>query len=343
MTVIKLSFKPKQLTKKLLSGLKDRSYDVVVGRFGLVEGEPMTLEAIGQQYGITRERVRQIEAAALASIRKSDSYQEEMTAFEELKEIIKSSGGVVNEDEILEMLSKDPVTKNHIYFFLVLGDQFEKHKEDENFAPRWSVDKETSDTVHNALDEIYKKIGDNELIPESEMISRFLAYVKDVNEEYRDQEVIKRWLNVSKNIGKNPLGEYGKSESPAVNCRGVKDYAYLVMRKHGSPLHFKEVAKAINEHFGKKTHVATCHNELIKDNRFVLVGRGMYALKEWGYETGVVRDVISRIIKKEGPLSKDDIIDRVLKERYLKKNTIVVNLQNNKYFKKNKQGLYTVA
>jgi drug/metabolite transporter (DMT)-like permease len=116
-----------------------------------------------------------------------------------------------------------------------------------------------------------------------------------------------------------------------------------LMRKHGSPMHFREVAKAIEDTFGKKTHVATCHNELIKDKRFVLVGRGIYALQEWGYKTGVVRDVIRDIIKKDGPMSKEDIIERVMKERYLKKNTILVNLQNPKYFKKNKQGLYAIA
>jgi hypothetical protein len=108
-------------------------------------------------------------------------------------------------------------------------------------------------------------------------------------------------------------------------------------------MHFKEVAKAISDTFGKKTHVATCHNELIKDARFVLVGRGYYALSDWGYKPGVVRDVIKDILKKEGPLTKDEIIDRVLKERFLKKNTIIVNLQNPKYFKKTKDGKYTIV
>jgi hypothetical protein len=82
---------------------------------------------------------------------------------------------------------------------------------------------------------------------------------------------------------------------------------------------------------------------LSKTPRFVLVGRGIYALSEWGYKTGVVRDVIKEMIKKNGPMSKEDIIDQVMKERYLKKNTILVNLQNTKYFKKNKSGLYTIV
>jgi hypothetical protein len=120
--------------------------------------------------------------------------------------------------------------------------------------------------------------------------------MKDVSEKYKNEEIAKRWLSMSKHICKNPLGEWGKATSPNIHTRGVKDYAYLVMRRHGSPMHFREVAAGINKTFGKKTHIATCHNELIKDDRFVLVGRGVYALKEWGYKTGVVRDVIADIL-----------------------------------------------
>jgi hypothetical protein len=47
----------------------------------------------------------------------------------------------------------------------------------------------------------------------------------------------------------------------------------------------------------------------------------LYALTEWGYSTGVVRDVIKEIIKKFGPLTKEEIIEKVLKERYVKENT----------------------
>ncbi|MCX6747399.1 MAG: winged helix-turn-helix domain-containing protein [Candidatus Nomurabacteria bacterium] len=167
--------------------------------------------------------------------------------------------------------------------------------------------------------------------------------MKDVADLYKNEEVAKRWLSISKKVSKNPLGEWGKSSSQNVSTRGVKDYAFLVMRRHGSPMHFKEVTDAISKTFGRKTHYATTHNELIKDPRFVLVGRGLYALSEWGYKTGIARDVIKDILKKEGPLSKEDVVDKVMKERYFKKNTILVNLVNPKYFKKNKNGLYTIA
>jgi len=109
-------------------------------------------------------------------------------------------------------------------------------------------------------------------------------------------------------------------------------------------MHFREVAKAISEQFDRPTHTATCHNELIKDERFVLIGRGLYALTEWGYRKGTAREVIKQVLTEEKqPLSREEVVERVMKERYLKKNTILVNLQNPKYFTKNKDGLYTIA
>ncbi|MBP6911598.1 MAG: hypothetical protein KBB88_00125 [Candidatus Pacebacteria bacterium] len=338
-----ISFKPKNVTKKLLTDLQDRAHDVIVSRYGLNEEERKTLENIGEKYNITRERVRQIENAAIILIRKSPSFKENATIFSELEEILSSMGNVVGEEELLNTLSKDKVTQNHIHFFLVLGDMFTKHKEDENFKSRWATKKDVAESVHTALKKVYTSLTDDELVGESEIITKFLDELKDLNEQYKDEEALRRWLSFSKMLACNPLGEWGKATSGNVKTRGIKDYAYLIMRKHGSPMHFREVAKAIEITFCKKTHTATCHNELIKDKRFVLVGRGMYALSEWGYKSGVVRDVIQDILKKKGPLPKEEVVDQVLKERYLKRNTILVNLQNAKYFKKNKNGLYSLA
>ncbi len=339
-----VTFKPKQVTKRMLASLPERAYEVIVNRFGVSDdAQRKTLEAIGQKYGITRERVRQIENAALGLIRKGDAYKNEKAVFEELKTVMHTLGAIVSEDDLLSHISKDPLTQNHIHLYLTLGDDFTKHKEDENFKTRWSVDDEIGTQVHEALNNLYSNLSDDELVPESELISRFLDEVKDLSEKYKNEEIARRYLNISKTMSKNPLGEWGKADSSGVKTRGIKDYAFLMMRKHGSPMHFREVAKAISDTFAKKCHTATCHNELIKDGRFVLVGRGIYALSEWGYKSGVVRDVIKELIKKNGPMGKDDIVEQVMKERYLKKNTILVNLQNAKYFKKNKNGLYSVA
>lgn len=337
-----ISFKPKQVTKKITSHLHERARDVVMNRFGLISGaERKTLEEIGKKYGITRERVRQIEESAINLIKKSEAYKNEQAVFEELKRLMTTLGHVVSEHHFLSHVAKDKSTQNHIHFYLSLSDHFKKHREDDHFHARWSTNDEVAMKVHEALRKLYGTLRDEDLIPETEMIKKFLDHLKDLSEQYKNEEIAKRWLHMSKSISRNPLGEWGKATSPNIRTRGVKDYAYLVMRKHGSPMHFKEVADSISKTFGKKTHYATTHNELIKDSRFVLVGRGLYALAEWGYKTGIAREVIRDILKNEGPLGKDDIVKKVMKERYFKKNTILVNLANPRFFKKNKQGLFT--
>jgi len=55
--------------KEVLSALSDREARVLEMRFGLEGGKPMTLEEVGRKFGVTRERIRQIEAKALRKLR----------------------------------------------------------------------------------------------------------------------------------------------------------------------------------------------------------------------------------------------------------------------------------
>jgi hypothetical protein len=341
---ITLSFKPKQSVKKLLLALPERSRDIIIKRYGLGKNpNHMTLDAIGKAYSITRERVRQIENHAIAAIRKSKNYTEEKPTFDEVEKIISNLGGIVVEQDLLDIISKDLSIQSCINFILVVGHPFNKMKEDEDFKHRWFIDNNLALKIQGSLKKLYENLKDDELVVEQEMVKTFLSYVEDVSEQYRTEEIAKRWLCLSKKVSKNPLGEWGKTSSCNISTKGVRDYAYLVIRKHGSPIHFKEVAKAITTVFNKKAHVATTHNELIKDPRFILVGRGLYALSEWGYMSGVVKDVIKKIIEKNGPMTKQEIVDKVMKERYVKENTIIINLQNKKFFSKNKDGKYEIV
>ncbi len=336
--------KPKQVVKRLIGVLPERARDIITARYGLGKSSlRSTLEAIGKRYGITRERVRQIENYALANIRKSDVFKKEADSFAELEGVVQELGGIIAERDLLGQLGKDASSQNHILFMLVLGEAFSKEKEDDMFHHRWHVDRDLAQKVHDSLRKLYKDLTNDAIIPEADMVSSFLDHLKDVSEQYKNDEILKRWLSMAKTIGKNPLGEWGLMSSSNIRAKGMRDYAFLVLRRHGSPIHFRDVAKLITELFGKRAHVATTHNELIKDSRFMLVGRGLYALSEWGYVSGVVRDVIKKTLEQHGSLTKDEIIDKVLKERYVKENTIIVNLQNQKYFKKDKEGKYSIA
>lgn len=340
----KMTFKPKQVSKKLLQTVPERARDVLEKRFGLNEtGEVSTLESIGQTYGITRERVRQIENYAIQTIQKSDLFQEYDELFAELQQLIDElGGGFIAEHTLLEELSKDPIEQNYLYLLLVLGNPFYRAKENNAYAHRWYTERKIAEAVEKALKNVHRSLGRDELVSEREILDRFRSELIDIADRY-DEHVLKRWLQVSKEVAANPLGEWGPANSPNVRVKGIRDYAYLAVKRHGSPMHFKEVAQAINELFGKSAHTATTHNELIKDSRFVLVGRGLYALTEWGYSAGVVKDVLRELLEEQGPLSREEIIDRVRKERYVKDNTILVNLQDTSLFKRLANGTYTVA
>ena len=260
--------------------------------------------------------------------------------FDELSGAIDSlGGGVVAEEQFLSELTEDTEIRNHLYFLLVLGHPFTRSKESSAYAHRWHTDHNIVKAVEDALQQVHDSLDRNELVSETEILNRFRNQLAHAIDKY-DKVVLRRWLEISKAISKNPLGEWGQSSSPNVRAKGIRDYAYLAVKQHGSPMHFREVAESIENLFDRRAHTATCHNELIKDPRFVLVGRGLYALTEWGYSAGVVKDVLIDLLKRNGPLTREEIIDKVRKERYVKDNTIVVNLQDSNIFKRLNNGSY---
>jgi hypothetical protein len=342
-SITKLSFDTTALVKRLIAEVPERAREVLVYRFGLgTSPDRETLEAIGERWGITRERVRQIEAAGIDAIRNSKAFNDAAAAFDDLAEHIKSLGGIVAEETLLKGLAADEKSRNRYRFLLVVGSAFFRERETEEFYARWHVDQKTAKKVHEALSGLYGSLSDTEVLSESEILDKFIEELKEINDAYKNEEILKRWLTLSKNISSNPLAEWGKSSSSAIRTKGIRDYAYLVIKRAGTPMHFSDVAKTISTLFAKEAHVATTHNELIKDDRFVLVGRGLYALKEWGYQPGVVRDVIKEAIGKKS-LTREQVIEAVKKVRYVKDNTILVNLNDPRYFKRQKNGTYSVA
>lgn len=333
---------PKTVTKELLNALPERARRVLIDRFGLTGGgKGRTLEAIGKEYGITRERIRQIESSGIASVRESEAYAAHAAMLEELKRSIEALGGVLSEVTVLAEIPKNETERNHILFLLSVGHHFGERRENADFHRRWHTDHGLAQAVENALLKLYESIEPMALLPEDEFLGEFSTYLKESGVKNKDSETLMRWLGLSKRLGRNPLGEWGRTESPHVRIKNTRDFAYLTLKRHGSPMHFTEVARGIQNLFTKAAHPATTHNELIKDPRFVLVGRGLYALKEWGYAPGVVREVIRNVLAG-GPLTREEIIERVKRERYVKDATIVVNLQHSD-FTRDSEGRYLLA
>ena len=339
-----ITFKPRLVVSKLLAILDARASDIIERRHALAgERASETLESIGVSYAITRERVRQIENAAIKKIRRSTSFRECERMLKELQTSIAESGMLVSEEEYLNGVTRDRSEQNCLRFLFVLGECFfEIYPEDDDFVSCIGVDTDLAIRIRSLMRSISSVLRSEGLIADAEVMKRFSETLGSVPEQYRDERILRRWLTLSKQIGRSPFGEWGFARSPSVSPRNIDDFAYLVLRKSGSPMHFREIAKVIGEVSGKSAHVATTHNSLVKDERFVLVGRGLYGLSEWGFTKGVVREVIKEILMNEGPCTEEQVLEKVLRKRRVKPNTVLVNLRS-KYFTKNSGGKYQLA
>lgn len=331
---------------EVLKFLNPRSQDIISRRFGLKTGSVETLESIGGKYEITRERVRQIEEVSLRELRKSFDGFNLKDQVSKVKNIVQDYGNVVRQDFLFyEFSGSHQYNKVNaaLVFLMTVSSIFEFHPEDDDYFSLWTLKdpfyaNKSKETVANLIQAIKKQ---GLVIPETEMISFFN---KVTEESINDKKIILSNLSLSKKIGKNIFGEFGLSNWTEIRPKGIKDKVYLVLKRTSKPLHFRDIAVSINSYKfdSKKANVQTVHNELIKDKRFVLVGRGLYALSEWGYEAGTVKDVLTVILKKHGPMEKDKIIAKTAEVRFVKPNTVILNLQDKKLFKKDEKGLYTL-
>lgn len=333
--------------KKIMLDIPDMSQEVLEKRFGLKKGEKRhTLDAIGQGYGITRERVRQIENSAkqlILSTKELVSHTQKVVR--ELEKVINGYGGVVAEKDLLGHFTDNVDYQDHLHFILNLSEPFLGIKKTDFRDKIWCTDEDSYSVFEKSLDQLYRDLDSDELLTEKEILSRFtdkLSQQTD-NKKLLKNDTVKRLISLSKKIGSNKLDQWGRADSRNISTKGVKDLAYLILNEVGKPLHFREITDIVSERFGQNINVATMHNELIKDERFILVGRGQYGLSTWKkFSGGTVKEVIKEVLKDaKKPLTKEEIIYEVLEKKNVRKQTVVINLSS-KDFKKNKEGKYVI-
>ncbi|MBU3896256.1 hypothetical protein KKG36_03030 [Patescibacteria group bacterium] len=320
----------------LVKSLPEKTREVFARRFGIQRKEKETLESIGQSMDVTRERIRQIQDAGFNYI-KSEKKGVLDKIFRDFLAFFKNKGGIAREDIILQDLggSKD---QSYVAFFLAMGDQFSRVCEKKNFYSYWTTLPGGEMAVKKTLDSLALNLKQ-----EAKPVAKKDFLIQFAKKEGITSAALVSYLDISKNIKENKEGLVGLIDWPQINPKGVRDKAYLVFRKETKPLHFTQVASLIDRFNynlpNKKTLPQTVHNELIKDSRFVLVGRGMYALKEWGYNPGTVKDVIIDILGGQ-PLAKDVLVEKVLSQRIVAKNTVLMNLNDKKSFARDEKGRY---
>lgn len=322
---------------------QEREREIISRRFGL-SGQKETLEQIGDMLSITRERVRQLEKAILIRLRISSEENQipELAAAEKI--IIRNlteMGRIACINDLSDKILNRPATANEKANLSFLGDisnSLSLIEENDKYRSAIGIaDYGDTKTIKSKIDEIVAIIKANKKPMTLEELDSKLNY------EHPDH--IRAVASISKSLA--TLGDlWGLAKWPAVNPKNIRDKIFVVLEDNKKPMHFSDIASAIaNSHFARKNVTTQAiHNELIKDSRFILIGRGIYALKAWGYAEGTVSDVIVNILTEaKTPLTREEIVKRVLRSRRVKETTILLNLQNKKLFKKVDKNTFTVA
>lgn len=320
---------------------REREREIVARRFGLFDRKE-TLEQIGELLGITRERVRQLEKAVVAKLKAQGEkdlphIREVETAF---IDHLKGLGNVARISDLTSRVASanTRIDQSRVAFLAQLCPKLIVIDDNDHFHHSVGLaDIHDEKTIRNWVQKIIdaiKKIGEP-------------AHIDKVKEKvgHKDSKHVEALANTSKHLA-TLHGKWGLIKWPLVNPKNIRDKIYVVLHQHGKHMHFNEIAEAIKESSFKRKDVTTqaIHNELIKDKRFVLIGRGIYALKEWGYEKGTVADIIAEVLRQAGePLHRDEIVKRVLKSRYVKETTILLNLQGKPQFKRVAKATYSLA
>ncbi|MFA4890789.1 MAG: sigma factor-like helix-turn-helix DNA-binding protein [Candidatus Gracilibacteria bacterium] len=337
-----------QILEEIFLVLTSKEKEVIVKRFSLDSKPRQTLEKIGQHFSVTRERIRQIEKIALGKLRRTVRNTRLNIINDFSNEILKENGGVMVElklvAEILNRItSAQDLDKYIIRLALNINADVEKIEKNNLLHPYWKfkeIDEKDIDKILATGVKLLKKVKD---VQDGQKLAAAIKQELKGKVETTDITIISS-LEADKRIKRMQDG-FGLMEWRHINPRSIRDKAYIVLKRAAKPLHFVEIANKITEAGFDKKVVTTqaVHNELIRYDQFVLVGRGLYALKEWGYCDGTVSDVIEGLLRKKSPMTKQEIIEGVLKQRQVKKGTISLNLQKNPQFVRVGRAVYKLS
>lgn len=322
---------------------QDREREIITRRFGLFDRRE-TLEQIGEMLGITRERVRQLEKAILIRL-KIAADDDKIPAVHDAERLIVrdlSENGRAGrvQDIAARIVEETPSAelKAHVAFVAELSPKLTLVNENDNYFQGVSIAENGDEKkIRASIDEIVKAIKKHGEPVDIETLHGLLSY--------ESPSQVRALASLSKLLA-HLRDTWGLVKWPTVNPKNIRDKIYVILADNTKPMHFSDIADKIKESDFKRKDVTTqaIHNELIKDKRFVLIGRGIYALDEWGYSKGTVSDIITKVLKKAGePLHRDEIVKRVLKSRQVKETTILLNLQSKAEFKRVAKATYTLA
>lgn len=321
---------------------QEREREIITRRFGLYDRRE-TLEQIGELLGITRERVRQLEKAILIRLKiaAEEGKTEVVTTLEKtFIRTLSEMGRVARVQDLADIIygrATNQQERAHTAFIATLAPGLTVIDENDSYFHAVGIAEYGDEKkIRSQIDDIVRVIKENKEPMSLDQLHDKLSYEHPTH--------VSALASVSKQLA-HLRDSWGLTKWPTVNPKNIRDKIYVILADNKKPLHFSEIAKSIKSSSFKRKDVTTqaIHNELIKDKRFVLIGRGIYALDNWGYSKGTVSDIIAQVLRESSePLHRDEIVKRVLKSRQVKETTILLNLQSKPQFKRVAKATYTL-
>ena len=341
-----LTINLQELLNTLFLVLTEKEVTVIKKRFALFGQSKQTLEKIGKHFKVTRERIRQIESIALSKLKRTVRTTRLDEINELAKNILRAHGGVMPEDDLISQVLRriqngTPLDGSVLRLSFSIDTEMSNVTRTPSFLPLWRLSSLVSEDIGLIVENVVKILKKRKTCMKTEELISAIQSLNLFKDRVPSPELIQSCLRIDERLREIDEG-WGLTEWRFVRPRSIRDKVEIILKKSGQPLHFMEIANRIREAAfdHKNVTVQAVHNELIRYPQFVLVGRGLYALREWGYEPGTVADVIERILRDKGPLSKKEIIAEVAKQRTVKVGTISLNLQKMPYFTRVGRAVY---
>jgi len=328
------------IVQDLLILLSQKEKHVIKRRFNLDNTYKATLEEIGKQFNVTRERIRQIEKNALTKLQRNVGNTELRLVNNFIKEILKENGEVMTESNLfaalVTMLKKNDteINKNALNLSISLDKELSRIPNTITYHPHIKFADINHDFIKTITNKTYSILSKKtDIITHNKIFDEIRKHFKDIEPSQLAQVISIFSLDKRLKPVENGIG---LSSWRHINPRTLRDKILYILSKNKKPLHFVDIVNKITEldFDNKRINLQAVHNELIRHDQFVLIGRGIYALKKWGYKEGTVSDIIEDILKDKKPKSQEAIIKEVLKQRQVKRITIILNLKNKPQFER---------
>jgi hypothetical protein len=336
------------IVNNLLIVLSPKEKHIIENRFSLNDHPRATLEKIGREFGVTRERIRQIEKNALKKLQRNVNNTKLHILNQYANTVIQKFDGIATEEKLINEILKavpspETIDRNAIKLSMQLDQNLEKDYNTINFRPHWKLKLISRKFINEVCTKTASFLSKKKDVVLIDDVVQHLQGALGHGDLRLSKQRVASSLELDRRIKVVKTG-VGLASWRHINPKTLRDKILFVLRASKKPLHFVEIANRISDSsFDKKTvNVQAVHNELIRFDQFVLIGRGIYALKEWGYERGTVADVLKEVLREHGSLDRDKVIEEVLKHRQVKRITIILNLKNKDLFERVGRNMYTL-